>query len=245
MFKAEIKSETLKSLVYIVSTLVDEVKFSVKPEGMSLKAVDPAHVAMIDLEVSPGAFVSYSADETNLGLDMDKVKSVLKLAGPGNTITMEQDEEKGRLTFRVGNITRRMNLVDTASMGDPHIPNLSPSGIVSIKVDQLQKGIRAAESISDHIALMADSEGFELSCEGDTDYASLRMEGSELESLKVSSKVRSLYPLDYFSNIIRAIPAGTSVDVEIDNDYPVKLAFKLADGEIDVTYLLAPRIESE
>ncbi|MFA6680113.1 MAG: DNA polymerase sliding clamp, partial [Candidatus Methanomethylophilaceae archaeon] len=49
LFKAEIRSDALKGLVNIISTLIDEVRFTIDSEGMSLKAVDPAHVAMIEL----------------------------------------------------------------------------------------------------------------------------------------------------------------------------------------------------
>ena len=45
MFQAKVKSETLKGIVDVVSTLVDEAKFNVNAKGVSLKAVDPAHVA--------------------------------------------------------------------------------------------------------------------------------------------------------------------------------------------------------
>ncbi len=245
MFKAEIKSETLKGLVNIISTLIDEVKFTITPEGMTLKAVDPAHVAMIELKVGAKAFESYSASETEIGLDLDKVKMVLKLAGQGDLIAMEQDESKGRFVFTIGNITRSMSMVDTSSMSDPKVPQLSLSANAVILVDQLQKGIRAAESISDHIALRADPGFFELSCEGDTDDASLKLKGSDVESLEVPSAVHSLFPLDYFSNLVKAIPAGTKVKVELDSDFPVKLVFGLANGEASVVYFLAPRIESD
>ncbi|MDR0309524.1 MAG: DNA polymerase sliding clamp [Candidatus Methanoplasma sp.] len=245
MFKAEIKSETLKGLVNIISTLIDEVKFAITPEGMTLKAVDPAHVAMIELNVGAKAFESYAASNMEIGLDLDKVKMVLKLAGPGDIIAMEQDESKGRFIFKIGNITRSMNLVETSSMSDPKVPQLTLSASAVMMVDQLQKGIKAAESISDHISLRADTEFFELSCRGDTDDASLVLSGPDVESLEVPSTVHSLFPLDYFSNIVKAIPAGTKVRVELDSDYPVKLVFGLAGGEAKVIYFLAPRIESD
>ena len=143
---------------------------------------------------------------------------------------MEQDDTHGRLVFKVGNITRRMNLVDTASMNDPKVPQLSLATDISLKVDELQKGIRAAESISDHITLRAGVGYFE---------------GDAIESINAESDVQSMFPLDYFSNIVKAIPAGTVVRVELDNDYPVKLVFALADGQVKVNYLLAPRIESD
>lgn len=245
MFKADLKSDTLKGLVNIISTLIDEVKFTITADGMTLKAVDAAHVAMIEMEVGKGAFESYEAEACEIGLDLDKVKSVLKLAASGDIIKMEQDDTHGRLVFKVGNITRRMNLVDTASMNDPKVPQLSLATDINLKVDELQKGIRAAESISDHITLRAGVGYFELSCEGDTDSVSLRLEGDAIESINAESDVQSMFPLDYFSNIVKAIPAGTVVRVELDNDYPVKLVFALADGQVKVNYLLAPRIESD
>lgn len=245
MFSAEIKSDTLKGLVNIISTLVDEVKFSINGDGMMLKAVDAAHVAMIELTVGKGAFESFKAEDTELGLDLDKVKSVLKLASSGDVIKMEQDEAHGRLVFKIGNITRRMNLVDTSTMGDPKVPQLSVTANMTVPVEELQKGIRAADTISDHITLKAGPDFFELSCDGDTDSVSLRLEAGPAVVIDTPSEVCSMFPLDYFSNIVKAVPSGTAVNVELENDYPMKMVFGLADGNVKVDYLLAPRIENE
>jgi len=246
MFKAEIKSDTLKGLVNVISTLVDEAKFSISGDGVNLKAVDPAHVAMVDLTISKSAFESFSADNgTEMGVDLDKMKEMLKLAGSGDVIAMEQDESQGRLIMRVGNITRRMNLVDTSGMSDPKVPQLSLPANVDVAVSELQRGMKAAESVSDHIALSADQDSFELFCEGDTDSVSLKLDRSKLVSITATSKVRSLFPLDYFSNLVKAIPSDTVVKISLGNDYPVKLSFSFANGNGNVGYLLAPRIEND
>ncbi|MBO6083816.1 MAG: proliferating cell nuclear antigen (pcna) [Candidatus Methanomethylophilaceae archaeon] len=244
MFVAELKSDTLKGLVNIISTLIDEVKFTITAEGMTLKAVDAAHVAMIEMNVTKDAFESFSAEDTELGLDLEKVKGVLKLAGSGETIRMEQDDATGKLVFKVGNITRRMSLIDTTGMNDPKVPQLNLSATITVPIEELQKGIRAVESISDHITLKAGPEFFELSCEGDTDSVSLKLDASSAK-IDTETDVCSMFPPDYLANIIKAIPAGTKVNIELDNDYPVKLVFALAEGAATVDYLLAPRIESE
>ena len=244
MFVAELKSDTLKGLVNIISTLIDEVKFTITAEGMTLKAVDAAHVAMIEMNVTKDAFESFSAEDTELGLDLEKVKGVLKLAGSGETIRMEQDDATGKLIFKVGNITRRMSLIDTTGMNDPKVPQLNLSATITVPIEELQKGIRAVESISDHITLKAGPEFFELSCEGDTDSVSLKLDASSAK-IDTETDVCSMFPPDYLANIIKAIPAGTKVNIELDNDYPVKLVFALAEGAATVDYLLAPRIESE
>jgi proliferating cell nuclear antigen len=138
-----------------------------------------------------------------------------------------------------------MNLVDTSNLSDPKVPRLELSSAITVSVDELAKGIRAAESISDHITLLATPAYFDLSCEGDTDSSSLRLGASDVIELNVTSETSSMFPLDYFANIIKAIPSGTAVKIGLDNDYPVKLIFALADGNATVEYLLAPRIENE
>lgn len=245
MFQAKIRSDALKGIVNIISTLVDEAKLNISPEGISLKAVDPAHVAMVELDIKKAAFESFVADDTQIGVDLDKIKEVLRLASSSDIIEMEQDEERGRLIFRVGNITRRMNMVDTSSMSDPKVPQLSLPVSVDVHISEIQKGIRAAESVSDHIALTADAESFELSCEGDTDSVNLRLDKAKLVGLTVTEKARSLFPLDYFANLVKAIPSDTVVKINLGNDYPVKILFDLAGGNSSVGYLLAPRIESD
>ncbi|MBQ7621529.1 MAG: DNA polymerase sliding clamp, partial [Candidatus Methanomethylophilaceae archaeon] len=184
------------------------------------------------------------AEDTEIGLDLEKVKGVLKLAGSGETIRMEQDDATGKLVFKVGNITRRISLIDTNGMNDPKVPQLNLTATITVPIEELQKGIRAVESISDHITLKAGPEFFELSCEGDTDSVSLRLDPSSAK-ISTDSDVCSMFPPDYLANIIKAIPSGTQVDIELDNDYPMKLVFALADGAAKVDYLLAPRIESE
>jgi len=246
MFKAEIKSDTLKGIVNVISTLVDEAKFSISDSGINLKAVDPAHVAMVDLTVSKGAFESFSADNgTEIGVDLDKMKDMLKLAGTGDVIAMELDESQGRLVMKVGNITRRMNLVDTAGMNDPKVPQLSLPASADVAVSELQRGMKAAESVSDHIALSADAESFELFCEGDTDSVILKLDRTKLSGITATSKVRSLFPLDYFANLVKAIPSDTVIKISLGNDYPVKISFSFAGGNATVGYLLAPRIEND
>jgi len=245
MFEARLKAEVLKEVVDVVSTLVDEAKFNVGRDAISVKAVDPAHVAMVDLALDRGAFEAFKAEEGELGIDMDKMKEVLRLAKSGDTISMAHDEEKNRLVVTVGNTTRRMALVDTAGMSDPKVPSLNLPARLTVRTDELRQGIRASETVSDHIALKVSNTGFEIVSEGDTDNVSHAVPKELLEDLQVKDSVRSLFPLDYFSNMVKSIGSAPTVTLFLGSDYPVKMEFKIAGGKGEVRYLLAPRIESE
>lgn len=244
MFAAKIRSEVLKEITDVISTLVDEAKFNVAPDSLEVRAVDPAHVAMVDMTIASDAFEEYKASEGELGLDLDKIKEVLRLARAGDVISLEHDEDRNRLVVHVGNITRHMALVDTAGMSDPKVPSLDLPAKMVVRTEELRQGIRASESVSDHIALLARPEGFEMVSEGDADTVRLDLPKDLLDELQAKEKVRSLYPLDYFSNMIKALSSAPTITVLLGNDYPVRMEFSLAEDSIKATYLLAPRIES-
>jgi len=244
MFQARTKADTLKELVTIVSTLVDEAKFSIDSDGISLRAVDPAHVAMVDLKLSKDAFESFSADESELGIDVAKLEQFLRLARSGEPVDLIHDEDKRRLNVTVGNTTKKMSLIDTTGMSEPKVPNLALPAKVTLKIDELSQGIRASEAVSDHIALTVTPDFFEIVCEGDTDQVQMKLAKDQLQALECNEKVRSLFPLEYFSNMMRAIPGQAKLTLNLGNDYPVKIEFEIADAKGNVTYLLAPRIES-
>ncbi|MCL4317182.1 MAG: proliferating cell nuclear antigen (pcna) [Candidatus Thermoplasmatota archaeon] len=244
MFKSSAKAEVLKQIVDVISTLVDEAKFNVDADGISLKAVDPAHVAMVEMSLGKQAFEEFAGEDTELGIDLEKLREILKLAHSGDIVKMEHNEDKNQLIVKIGDVTRRMSLVDTAGMSDPKVPNIDLPTTIKLKAEELNYGIRASESVSDHIALVADDDYFEMSSEGDSDSVDFRLPKEKLITLESKGKVRSLFPLDYFSNMAKAISGGSEVKINLGNNYPVKLEFEIAGGNGHVKYLLAPRVES-
>ena len=245
MFSAKMKSEVLKSIIDVASPLVNEAKFNISSKGISLKAVDPAHVAMVDLVVKPKAFDEFKADEMELGLDLDKLEGIMRLASSSDIISLEYDEDAHRLIIKIGNLVRRMGLIDTAGMPDPKIPNLNLPAKVVIKSSELNQGVRASEAVSDHIALSIDADTFELFAEGDTDTVNLKLPKDLLLELSTPEKCKSLFSIDYFSNMIKSVKSDEQITILLGNDNPIKVEFDIAGKQGHVTYLLAPRIESE
>src|SRR3989338_4247773 len=103
MFKAKLKASVLKSLIDAAAPPVDEIKLHVTPEGMSIKTVDPAHVAMVDISLGSKAFQEYKATDLELGIDLDKLKELLALGSGDDAIGLEFKEDQNRLVVTVGN----------------------------------------------------------------------------------------------------------------------------------------------
>ena len=63
MFKAIIESEKLKETIESVSSIVDEAKLNLTPDGLTIRAVDPANVAMVSLTIKSSAFEEFTATD--------------------------------------------------------------------------------------------------------------------------------------------------------------------------------------
>ncbi len=244
MLHAEIKSDILRDLVDIVGTIVDEVKLNLSEEGLNLKAVDPAHVAMVDLRLSKDAFESYQADDSELGINLNKIDQFLKLSSSGEVVKIEHVEDENRLLLEVDNVTQKMPLLDTAGMTDPSVPQLDLPVSLTVDGKHLLKGVKASQNISDHIALSAGPDGFEIFSEEDEDMVRLNLPKDLLKQLSASEEVSSLFALDYFSGMIKSVSSGVPIKIDLGSDYPVVLDFEFAQGHGSVKFLLAPRIET-
>jgi proliferating cell nuclear antigen len=245
MFNAKIKSGIVKEIIDVTSPLVNEAKFNITSKGITLRAVDPAHVAMVDLELKSSAFEEYKADEMELGIDLDKLSGIMKLANADDSVSLEYDEDSNRLVVKIGNLVRRMGLIDTAGMPDSKVPHLELPAKAVVKASELSKGVRASEAVSDHLALSIDKDSFELFAEGDTDTVNLKLPKNLLLELHAPGKFKSLFSIDYFSNMIKPVRNEDPITINLGNDNPIRVDFDIAEKNGHVTYLLAPRIESE
>ncbi|MCD6481055.1 MAG: proliferating cell nuclear antigen (pcna) [Thermoplasmata archaeon] len=247
MFQAKIKPDFIKTIIDATAILVDEAKFKLTADGIYGRTVDPAHVGMIDFKLRKEAFEEYNCSEdSEIGIDLDKFNSILKIAGGDDVVTMEYKKDEGRLIVNIGNLKRKLPLLDVSEMSDTKIPSLEfPAEIVAPTAD-IWQAIRAAESISDHITFIATKDNFQMKSEGDADVLELTLTKDNLISIKCEEEVKSMFPLDYLRDMIK-VARGKSEEITINlgNNYPVKLTFEMADGNIRIMYLLAPRIESD
>ena len=247
MFSATIDAKVLQEAIGSAKVLVDECKLRLDNDSFRIRAVDPANVGMVDIELSPSAFVSYESDGVLLGINLSRLSDITNIARSDETIDLEFDEETQKLTIRAGGLQYTLSLIDPNSIRKaPELPDLDLPAKVVIEGSNLDQGIKAADMVSDHIALGVDPESqtFYIRAKGDTDNVQLELKQDELISFQ-PALAHSLFSLDYFKDMNKAIPKSTSVTLSIGEEYPIKINFPIADGNGQVTYLLAPRIQSD
>ncbi|WP_338726761.1 DNA polymerase sliding clamp [Haladaptatus sp. DJG-WS-42] len=247
MFKAIVSAETLRTALDSVSVLVDECKIHLNEDGFAIRAVDPANVGMVDLTLDASAFESYEADGGVIGVNLSRLENIAGMASSGQLVQLELDEETRKLHIQIEGLEYTLALIDPDSIRqEPDIPNLDLPAQIVIEGRDIDRAVKAADMVSDHIALGVEEadELFYVSAEGDTDDVRLELPREDLIDLS-AGQARSLFSLDYLKDMNKAIPKDGEVTIDLGEEFPVKLHFELAEGQGSVTYMLAPRIQSD
>jgi proliferating cell nuclear antigen len=247
MFKAIVDAETLRTALDSVSVLVDECKIHLDEDGISIRAVDPANVGMVDLTLDREAFESYETDGGLIGVNLSRLEDIAGMADAGQLVNLELDEETRKLHIEFDGLEYTLALIDPDSIRqEPDIPDLDLPADIVIEGRDIDRAVTAADMVSDHIALGVDADGefFYVDAEGDTDDVHFELDEEDLLSLEAGD-AHSLFSLDYLKDMNKAIPNDGEVTIELGEEYPVKMHFEIAEGMGHVTYMLAPRIQSD
>jgi proliferating cell nuclear antigen len=252
MLNFKIKTEYLSQFFEIVSSLVDEVRIKIDKEKWKVSVVDPAHVAMCELELGKEAFKSYKLDveEIEIGVNIDRVKPLLKLCQDYKIRELEgelvESEVMGKvwdMKFTSKRLTRRIRgLVVDDNLRWAKLPRMELPVERNVSMDDLMLAMQGADPVSDHICLIADEGGVKVRAIGElpnSEYIEI-----PLNTEKVEERHTSLFSMGYMMSMVKAIPSE-KVTLFMGTDWPVQMHFDYLDGKGHGKMVLAPRIESE
>ena len=242
---ATIDADRLDDALTALAALVDECRLELAADGLHVRAVDPAAVAAVSLDLPADAFERYAADSVTVGVNVDRLAEVVALADPGDEVRLVLDAERRRLHVLVGELAYTLGLIDPEAIREPMDPAAMaydcPADL-TIAGRDVSRIVDAADMVSSHLRLGvdADEETFYAEASGDTDDVALAFGREDLAALS-AAEVESLFSLDYLRELARPIPAGAAVAIELGTEQPVTLDFPVADAAGEATFLLSPR----
>lgn len=241
---------TLSTFVDNAHALVAEAKIQLNDGGIRLAAVDPANVAMLDETLDAAAFESYDESGGVIGVNLERLSNVVGFADNGELVHLELDEETRKLHVEIGTLEYTIALIDPDSIRqEPEIPDVEEelSAKLVVEARELQRACKAGGLCSDHIAFGAnvDDEVFYAESEGDT--VDMRYEWPREDTIEgsyVDGTAHSLYSLDYIDDVLKPIRSGAEVSLRVGEEYPMFMDCSFADGDGDLRYMVAPRVQS-
>jgi DNA polymerase III sliding clamp (beta) subunit (PCNA family) len=101
MFEARLpKASLLKKILEAVKDLVTDANFDCTATGISLQAMDSAHVSLVALLLRHDGFEHYRCDRNlSLGINLTSMANILKCAGNDDVVTIKADDNGDSVTF--------------------------------------------------------------------------------------------------------------------------------------------------
>lgn len=244
-FEAIVSAETAQRVVGLVDALVDECRLHLDNDGIRIPAVDPASVAMVDLELSDDAFEVYEAGGGRIGVDVGRLKDVVAMADCGQRVALALDPETRTLEIVIDELEYTLALIDPETIRSP--PDLSETAVdltgeVVVDAYAIDQALRAADMVANQIAfgIDADANTFYVEAEGDSDDVSLALTADDLVDF-TPGDAHSLFSLDYLHAINRAIAGTPDIGLQLGTETPVEIRYEFADGAGAVEYVVSPR----
>ena len=247
MLKATIEADIFRETIDAVSALVNECRLHVDEKGIRTITVDTSNVAMVSLELSASAFITFAAETCEIGLDIEKIRSMMSMIGKTDIVSLELDDSGKKLKISFGGYEYSITLLDTKTIRkDPNAPNLNLPATFEIPGVMFYDAIKASAMVSDKISLAVSAETsvFTLNADGDSDRIKRELSGEDIHYITCAD-AKSLFSLDYLKDMGKSISHADKVQIRLGNDHPVQFSFVYAGGKGSVGYLLAPRIEAD
>jgi len=233
-------------LIETASRLIDEAAFKVTEEGISMRAMDPSRVVLIDLNLPSSIFSKYEVDgEATIGVNMDHLKKVLKRGKAKDTLILRKGEENFLEISLQGTATRtfRLPLIDVEEI-EVELPDLPYTAKVVVLGEVLKEAVKDASLVSDSIKFMAKENEFIMRAEGETQEVEVKLtlEDEGLLDIEVQEETKSAYGVSYLADMVKGIGKADEVTMRFGNEMPMQMEYYIRD-EGRLTFLLAPRVE--
>ncbi|MEI7961057.1 MAG: proliferating cell nuclear antigen (pcna) [archaeon] len=240
-------ADVFKKSMEAIAVLIDEAELIVSAKGIELKATDPSQISMVDFSLPKSAFTKFDSVDTRLGLDLDYLNQVLSRAQSGDELVLSVDEKKAFLSVSFNGNAKRSFQVPLIDISTSEVPNpkIEFDAELLVSASFLQNAFKDAALISSHVILGCTDELFFVKANSSKGSLNEEIKSNKvtLPELRVKKECRSMYPLDYLQDMLKAASSDSKVNLFIKASAPIKVSYQI--GEAGISYFLAPRIESQ
>ncbi|RLE55585.1 MAG: proliferating cell nuclear antigen (pcna) [Thermoprotei archaeon] len=238
-----------KYMIQALASILHEATFVFTPDALTLRALDPSKVALVDLYLPSTVFDEYECDGVvRAGILMDILSKIMKRGKAKQTVTMEVKERRLHIILS-GKKTpvRRFGIpiIEVASeeIPEPKIPYTARVKMTSEVLDEI---LRDADTIADAVKFIASPDEFIIKALAEGGKALEARYPSSSEAFleyEVTEEAEAMYGLDYLIDFVkRMADVSDIVEIRFSTAKPITLTFEIPGGG-RVLFMLAPRVE--
>lgn len=244
----EIEAKKLKHAISVLRHINDEGVMQIESDKVMCRVVDVANASIVQIIISSGAFEKYyTIGPEKVGIDFDKMASILKRATAKDRIVIEANGDDAWY-FTRGIHQRSMSLLNPERLRKClDMPELPHTVSVMLLGKEFKEIIAEAEEVGDGLRIHAGSDGVNFHAESkdvNPETYTATMSPNRVELFPNSTDItEGLYALEYLHDIAADMKMTDEILLQLGTDLPCEIEYT-RDG-VEVGFILAPRIEPD
>ena len=240
-------SSEWKAIAAAVKTLVEEATFEANSEGLAFRAMDPSHVALVDLTMPSTSFQAYECSKP-FKFSV-RVEDLVKLIGRSDTkdsVEIKETEEDAiAVTFQNGYKREfTIHLIESTA-GSAPLPKLEFETKATMTKTIMEKILGDMSVVADQVTIQASKEKITFSGKSDIGKAEVALAKNDADVLKIesTSESKATFSIEYINSILRALGGvADTVELSYSTKKPLLLSFALNSQGARLLFYLAPRV---
>lgn len=238
-----------------MKTLVEEATFDATSEGIAFRAMDPSHVALVDLTMPNSSFQSYECSKPfKFSIRVEDLVKTMNRSDSKDTVTIsdrdpdskEESSDEGIWVIFQNGYRRKFNihLIESTAASAP-LPKLELETKATVTKTILEKILGDVSVVADQVTIEASKEKIKFSGKSDVGKADVALAKNDADVLKLESTAdsRATFSIEYVNSILKALGGvADTVDVQYSSKKPLKMTFLLNSQGAILQFFLAPRV---
>jgi proliferating cell nuclear antigen len=236
------KAGQVKRTVDAIASFISEGNFRFTDKGISLRAVDPSQIVLVDCFIEKSAFSQYQIEPTLVGVDIVELARMLARSLPNDKLFLDVSDAEMELKLE-GDFTRSFSLpLIDVSDGEKEIkiPENKFDARIEINARLLKEALKDAHIFGSSVTLKVKNKQFHIEAKGSQGTLRTVSKEGKLISVKHGVDVTSKYSLNYLSNVIKEADNDSIITLELKSDAPLRVSYEI--GKTKLQYYLAHMI---
>ena len=246
-FEVKIRKEDIEQVIKSASVLVEELTLVFDQEGLTYRAMDPSHVALLDVSLPNAMFEKYDVEgEIKIGVRADEIQKIIKMFDKDSTIAFSKTKDNLLiLSNRTEKYTLRLIESSKSDTPLPRIPYDSRVDLFGkyedITTKNFIKQLEKIQVVSDYVTLETSNYKIVLSGKGDIGSIETGYEQGQVD-ITNNQDSQCTYSLEYIMPFVKSVKEHPLI-LEYSTAKPLRIEAKIANiGRLH--FYLAPRVEN-
>ncbi|MCD6324386.1 MAG: hypothetical protein J7L55_04690 [Desulfurococcales archaeon] len=229
------------TLMEVLGSIVDEALMNFGEEGLTIKALDPAQIALIDIEIPRDAFLTYDLKgEVFIGVNLANLLKTLPKPKKGDKLVFTGNEQFYEVLLE-GVVSKRYRYrsIEVSASKVPDV-DLDFKVLATCLAKAFQDAVKDLKGAGSIVFEAQDDQYLYLKAPEINAEAKLSKVAGSILEMEVKTPSRNVYDEDYISKVLKLSTVSNTIDIKFGPDIPLNLSFTIAEGG-SVKYLLAPK----